>query len=56
MNVETCNRFSGDEGMIRAALTAGLYPNVVRMAKMVESGGKRGDTVRKRLRHGFKTM
>ncbi len=50
------NQFSWDDNLVRAVLTAGLYPSVVKVAKMVESGGMRGDTQRKRVRPGFSTM
>ena len=52
------NSFSTSEPMIRAIITAGLQPNIVKMAKMLESGGSRGhgDSTRKRVRPGFKTL
>ena len=53
------NEFSSSEPMIRAVLTAGLDRSVMKMAKMLESGGHRNNasqTVRKRVRTGFKTM
>ena len=54
-----CNQFSSSEAMIRAVLTAGLNWNIMKIAKMMESGGHRGSNsqnVRKRVRNGFKTM
>ena len=56
---EQYNELSASEPMIRAILTAGLNKNVMKMAKMLESGGHRGNTnqpARKRVRNGFKTM
>ena len=57
-DLEQYNELSSSEAMIRAILTAGLSPNVMKMAKMLESGGHRGhgEGVRKRVRTGFKTM
>ena len=51
------NRFSDSEPLVRAILTAGLGSNIMKMAKMTESGGHRSNnTVRRRVRSGFKTM
>ena len=50
------NQFSGSEVMVRAVLTAGLYPNIVKVAKMMESGGTRGNYVKRRVRNGCKTL
>jgi ATP-dependent RNA helicase DHX36 len=52
------NELSSSEPMVRAILTAGLQPNVMKMAKMLESGGHRPNSsnLRKRVRSGFKTM
>ena len=57
-DLDQYNEHSSSDPMIRAILTAGLQPNVMKLAKMMESGGHRGhgDSIRKRVRSGFKTM
>ena len=50
------SHFAAEDAMVRAVLTAGLYPNVVHLAKMMESGGMRGESQRKHVRNGFKTL
>ena len=57
-DLDQYNEHSSSDPMIRAILTAGLQPNVMKLVKMMESGGHRGhgDSIRKRVRSGFKTM
>ena len=56
-NLSQYNTHSTSEAMVRAVLTAGLGGNVMKAAKMMESGGHRSNnTQRKRVRTGFKTM
>ena len=53
--LSSCDTHSHNRGMLRGVLTAGLYPNVMRMAKMLESAGGVKSGGKKRVRNGFKT-